>query len=133
MPFTNPDTIHRASAGANAPYQWGDTVNDDLNYLYGDTGWTNVTTFTNGYTNAATFTTRYMLIGRIVFLNGAITGGTVATTAFTLPAGYRPSLGVEFATPQNNAFGVLTITNLGAVVPNTTGSNVHVTCSFPIV
>ena len=31
--FTNPDTVHRASVGAIAPAAWGDTVNDDINFL----------------------------------------------------------------------------------------------------
>ena len=33
MPFTNPDSVHRASSGAVAPSGWGDTVNDDLNFF----------------------------------------------------------------------------------------------------
>lgn len=35
MSFVNPDSIHRPSDGKIAPSEWGDTINDDLNYLAG--------------------------------------------------------------------------------------------------
>jgi hypothetical protein len=35
MSFVNPDSIHRPADGTIAPSAWGDTINDDLNYLAG--------------------------------------------------------------------------------------------------
>jgi hypothetical protein len=58
-----------------------------------------------------------------VHLRGAIATGTINTTAFTLPAGYRPSLNVNFACASNSAFGYLSITSAGVVNP-AVGSNV---------
>lgn len=60
----------------------------------------------------------------IVHLQGLIKNGTVGTTAFVLPTGYRPSNGLMFAVVSNNAFGRLDISPAGNVVP-ATGNNTH--------
>ena len=133
MPFTNPDTVHRATAGATAPYQWGDTVNDDLNFLNGDTGWTNVVTFTNSWTSFQTV--RYILLGRVVYLDGVMSAGTAASAAFTLPAGYRPTAGNNFPCWTNSGVGVniVTVSTAGVVTPvQSTGVWLN-TIRFPVV
>ena len=55
-------------------------------------------------------------------LSGSITTGTIGTTAFTLPTGYRPSQIVRCPVESNGAFGYVVINTDGTVVP-TIGSN----------
>jgi len=125
--FTNPDTIHRASTGAVAPAAWGDTVNDDLNALYGDTAWTAVT-YSNSWVDYGTGhnATGFRKVGTRVVLRGAMKSGTINAAAFTLPAGYRPTATVEMAVYSNNGTGsteaIVTITSAGVLTP-TIGSN----------
>lgn len=63
-----------------------------------------------------------------VWLRGAISNGTLTTTAFTLPAGYRPSGITDFVAP-GGAFGatytVVRLNSAGQVTPNS-GSNAFV-------
>lgn len=124
--FTNPDNIHRASVGAIAPAPWGDAVNDDINFLYGDTGWS-APTFTNSWVNwtgGSAPPAGFRLIGTRVVLRGTIASGTINTVAFTLPAGYRPTASVDFAVISNGAIGWLGILTTGVVTP-VSGSNVR--------
>jgi hypothetical protein len=58
-----------------------------------------------------------------VHLRGVMKTGTINTTAFTLPAGYRPAADTRFACVSNNAFGVCSISGAGVVNPSV-GSNV---------
>jgi len=58
-----------------------------------------------------------------VHLKGLVKSGTVGVVCMTLPAGYRPSATQHIATASNNAFGFVTISNLG-VVAIMGGSNV---------
>ncbi len=58
-----------------------------------------------------------------VHLKGIIKSGTINTTAFTLPVGYRPVSDTRFASVSDSAFGVLIVMSSGAVTPNV-GSNV---------
>jgi hypothetical protein len=58
-----------------------------------------------------------------VWLEGAISTGTIGLSAFTLPVGYRPSTPMRFGVPSNGAFGELLVNTNGTVVPNV-GSNV---------
>lgn len=58
-----------------------------------------------------------------VHLQGLVKSGVLGTTAFTLKAGYRPAGTLFLATVSNGAFGSLTITAAGDVVPGS-GSNV---------
>lgn len=60
-----------------------------------------------------------------VHVRGAMKSGTINTTAFTLPVGYRPGNTVAFATTSNNLFGSITVDSSGNVNPNV-GSNVFV-------
>jgi hypothetical protein len=54
--------------------------------------WTSVTGFSNGWINYGSVfqTAQYRKIGDVVTLRGLIKSGTVGSSAFTLPAGYRP-------------------------------------------
>jgi hypothetical protein len=54
----------------------------------------------------------------IVHLQGHVTGGTVATPAFALPAGYLSAKFKEFAVNSNNAYGVISVDpSTGNVTP----------------
>lgn len=61
----------------------------------------------------------------IVHLQGTIKSGTIGLSAFTLPAGYRPSAGLNFSVDSNGAFGELAVLANGNVVPSV-GSNAYV-------
>ena len=91
-------------------------VEDDLSFLYGDTGWTNASGFTNSWTSGVN-TARFLKSGNFVKLGGVITGGTLNTAAFTLPVGYRPSQQVGFATSAGSAFALIEVNTSGTVVP----------------
>jgi hypothetical protein len=53
-----------------------------------------------------------------VHLKGAVKTGTVPSVAFTLPAGYRPSVAIVMPITSNNAYGQLTIGTDGTVTVN---------------
>jgi len=57
-----------------------------------------------------------------VHLQGSIKSGTLESSAFTLPAGYRPSSVRTFPAVSNGAFGSVIIDTSGYVIP-TGGSN----------
>ncbi len=105
--------------------------------------WTTPTDRTTGYTVTAvssfsgTWTASvavaYILIGRYVTVRGAVTGGTINTAAFTLPAGYRPSTLWVAVCDANSAVGFATISTGGVVTPavgSTTSFNLFFT--FPV-
>lgn len=88
----------------STPHTWADgelvtssilngSVRDDLAALHGDDApWTNVTAFQGTWTNQGLPPVMmYRRVGSWVHLNGFITGGTLSTTVFTLPVGFRPS------------------------------------------
>jgi hypothetical protein len=74
---------------------------------------------------------QYRRVGDRVDIRGAVAGGTITTTAFTLPVGCRPPATVYFPTASNNLFGQFYIDSSGNVTPSV-GSNVSVwlNCSF---
>ena len=117
--FTNPDTVHRASVGAIAPAAWGDTVNDDLNFLYGDTGWTAVSSFSNGWINYGStyFNAAYRKVGTRILLRGMIKSGTSGAAAFTLPTGYRPLSFVRTGGDSNTGWANIVVDTGGGVTP----------------
>lgn len=94
--------------------------------------WTAVT-FTNGWVNfnAGYQTCQYRKVADVVEIRGVMSTGTVASTAFTLPAGFRPASNHLIATVSNGAFGYITILSTGTFTP-TAGSNVwfSIDCSF---
>lgn len=64
----------------------------------------------------------------IVHLEGLVKNGTIGTTIFTLPAGYRPSNGQLFVSISNGAIGRIDVAPTGNVVA-TTGNNAWITLS----
>lgn len=99
-------------------------VEDDLAFLYGDTGWTRVT-YTNSWVDQGTDqVVGYRKIGTHVQLRGTMKSGTINTAAFTLPSGYRPPATLPFAVASNGAFGVLLVDSGGVVTPQI-GSNLN--------
>lgn len=64
----------------------------------------------------------------IVHLGGMVKSGTIGTTIFTLPAGYRPQTILTFAVFSNNAFGYCQVNPDGTVVASG-GSNVSFSLS----
>ena len=131
MGWTTPvDT--RATGYTVSATDW-DQVQDNLLFLFGDAAWTTVSAFTNSW--VAGQTVRYILLGRVVYLDGWIQTGTGNTAAFTLPAGYRPSANRNYAT-QTGTSGttnsVLVGTD-GTVKPFTSTSTWLSGISFPTV
>lgn len=61
----------------------------------------------------------------LVHLRGLIKSGTINTTAFTLPAGFRPSRTIIRNTPSNSTSSRIDIRADGVVIP-VTGSNLWV-------
>lgn len=100
--------------------------------------WTNVTAFLNGWTNfGGTHNSAGYMIDpfKFVHLRGLIKNGTVATTAFILPAGYRPQGRSLFAVLGSGGNGQLTIETTGDVTV-TSGNNAYVSLegvSFRII
>ena len=86
----------------------------------GDTGWTAVSTFANSFSAVAEVA--YRRINNVVYLRGNVTGGTAGTGAFTLPAGYRPSLSTVIPVQQFGTANVsyVTVGTDGVVIPNAT-------------
>lgn len=58
-----------------------------------------------------------------VYLRGTLKSGTLNTTAFTLPPGFRPLLNESFPAVANSAFAYCSVNASGAVTP-VNGSNV---------
>lgn len=65
----------------------------------------------------------------IVHITGTVKSGTLNTTIFTLPAGYRPQRICNFNVVCNGAFGQVTISPTGTVTMAAGGSNVYLTLS----
>lgn len=64
----------------------------------------------------------------IVHIEGLIKLGTIGTTIFTLPAGYRPTNGHLFVVISNGAIGRVDIAPTGNVVA-TAGNNTYLSLS----
>lgn len=117
MAWENLDSVHRASTGAVAPASWGDQVNDDVNYLYGDTAAISPS-LENGWLVAATASPRYRRHGTTVSLDGEISSGTNAAVAFVLPAGYQPPASRYFSCVEGGGtFAYVAIHPDGSVLP----------------
>jgi hypothetical protein len=86
----------------------------------GDSGWVSVSSFANGF--SAANAVAYRKINNVVYLRGALTGGTANTGAFTLPAGYRPDATVVIPVQQYGTavINYVTVGTDGVVVPNGT-------------
>ena len=132
MPWTTP--TDRATGYVVTATDWN-IVEDNLTYLYGDTAWTNVITFTNSWhdrfcaplhprsgTGRLSYEERYQV-------------GTANTAAFTLPAGYRPSQAQQFTCALNSSSTPLNVVvnTTGTVVPLTSQTVWLANISFPVV
>ena len=131
MPWTTP--TDRATGYTVTAADWN-IVEDDLTFLYGDTSWTTVSAFTNSWISASG-PVGFILIGRVVYLRGALSSGTAATAAFTLPAGYRPkSIGLAMIVlVSGTTVNALTINSSGTVVPTNSATTRLDGISFPVV
>lgn len=92
-----------------------------------DPGLTSISSFVDSWVNFDTGTTYaraayYKRTDKLVCLQGLIKSGTLATGAFTLPAGLRPSAESVASAVSNAAIGRLDVQGAGGVVPNA-GSN----------
>jgi len=85
----------------------------------GDSGWANVSSFSNGFGSAGT-APAYRLLNNVVYLRGNVTGGSANATAFTLPSGYRPSAATVIMTQNfgTSGYTYVTVNTDGTVVPN---------------
>jgi hypothetical protein len=83
-----------------------------------DTGWIEVTSFTNSWVNygAGFPTAAYHKIGDLVYLKGLLKNGTVSAAAFTLPAGFRPTTTRHFITMMSAGAGGLRVNASGNVI-----------------
>jgi hypothetical protein len=61
-----------------------------------------------------------------VTLHGVIKSGTIGSSAFTLPPGYRPSAPIPFAVVSNGVFGRVDVGADGTVTPISPSSNLSV-------
>lgn len=79
-----------------------------------------VSAFLNGWSNAggAYGSAQYYEMAGRVHLSGSVVGGTTTagTPLFVLPAGYRPSVTMEFAVADADALGILRIDTSGNVI-----------------
>lgn len=98
---------------------------DQVDDVSGGVAWIAVS-FSNSWVNygGSTQAVQYRKIGDMVYIRGAGKTGTINTTAFTLPTGYRPPNGLTFPTISNDLFGALIVNSNGTVVPYL-GSNVY--------
>lgn len=139
MGWTTPVDTRATGYTVGAP-DW-DAVQDNLLFLYGDTGWT--TAIVSGLNwSAGSPAPRFMLQGRTVHMQGLVSGAagaTTGTTLFTLPAGYQPTVNLFFATcsgASGASYGLLEITSGGAVSlfqGTAANSSVSLCCSFSVV
>lgn len=92
-------------------------------------GATGAPAFTNSWVNRASGSQSagyYIDEEGCVCLMGGIKSGTVGSSAFTLPAGARPTAGLEFAVMSNGALGRVDISSTGTVTPISPSNNTYV-------
>jgi hypothetical protein len=133
MPWTDPSTHIYATGEVVTAATLNTFVEANLMFLYGDTGWTNVSSFTNSWVSVSQ--PAYILIGRVVYLRGSIGSGTAGASAFTLPAGYRPTLAMSWTVNTNTpgAPNTITIATSGTVTPSTSTNTSLAGITFPVV
>ena len=96
----------------------------------GDSGWIQITSFTNSFT--ATNNVYYRKLNNVVWIRGSVSGGTANTSAFTLPAGYRPSTGWVAATQEYGTSNITYVTIQADGTCTPIGSATWFNISFPI-
>ena len=99
-----------------------------------DTAWTNVSAFTNSW-GAGSNAPGFIKLGNVVWLRGNLTAGTANTAAFTLPAGYRPSLATSFWPVINTGTTLnrIEVDSSGAVIPLNSVVTRLEGVSFPVI
>ena len=87
-----------------------------------DSGWIAVTSLDNSFTSPTAVA--YRKINNIVYMRGNLFQGTSNTTAFTLPAGYRPSIDVVVPVQKfgTGVIDYITVYADGRVTPNSTAA-----------
>ena len=85
-----------------------------MNQIGKDSDWITITSFSNSWV-AGSIAPAYRKVGNRVQLRGRITSGTANTTAFALPAGYRPQT-------NQSLLGVSSTGTLNQVSVDTSGN-----------
>lgn len=99
-------------------------IRDDLLELRSSVDWVFVTAFQNGWTNQGQPPqASFKRIGSWAVVRGFISGGTMGAAAFTLPVGFRPTIGQLGPSWGEDAIATEL---LGRVDVNTDGSVVPV-------
>ncbi len=95
---------------------------------YAQETWTAIgaSDFQNSWTNYGLgyYPAGYRLYNGKVELRGLIKSGTINTTAFVLPVGFRPEFNFGAASYSNSAFGAIQVSSAGLVVPEV-GNNAN--------
>lgn len=103
-------------------------------YLAGATEWL-TPTFSGTWVNFGSThrNARFRKNGDRTEIEGFVKSGTIGTSIFTLPAGFRPPTDMVFAVHSNTAFGSLVV-KAGGTVEAQSGSNVSfgINCSFSV-
>ena len=95
-----------------------------MNQIGKDSDWITITSFSNSWV-AGSIAPAYRKVGNRVELRGRITAGTGSgTTAFTLPAGYRPQTTLTRVVGTTSTVNYVQIDTSGNVQPTTSGGNV---------
>lgn len=85
-----------------------------------DAAWTAVSTFTNSWSNqgAPYFNAGWRKVNGRVYLRGVVKSGTIGSSMFTLPSGYRPANSIAFnpQSPNTGNGGLITIASTGTVI-----------------
>lgn len=71
--------------------------------VFGDSGWVNITGYTNGWSALGGSTPRYRRMGDLIVCEGRISAGTTGAVAFTLTSGYRPDQAVAMYVATNSS------------------------------
>jgi hypothetical protein len=121
MAITRPGTLTIISTAS-----WGNPITDEVNRLTTwqtaqlPTAWA-TPTFSNGWvglTTGGVQPTQYRKIGDLVYVRGAMVGGTFGNTAITLPVGFRPPAMLYFMEIiAGGTLGYISIAATGIIVP----------------
>lgn len=112
-------TVSIAFAGDTEAHEWA-ALNTQQD------GWS-TPSFTNGWANFPTRNVGYRKNSEgFVELRGALASGTLGSSAFTLPVGYRPSEQLVFPCATFGAIGRVDVLANGTVVPTSPSNNVLV-------
>ena len=115
--FTDPDTVFRGTTGALVPATWTDTVNDDLNALYGPGTWTSLSSqFNNGWGNFSGYTVQAMILGQVMYLDGLMSGGSLNVPALDFVGIPNCSNSLLIPVTSNHAFGDIRINSIGQLI-----------------